>query len=133
MAEQCILAIECDWRIRKLIRANLETVGLTVREAVSGPHGLQLIGERRPDLILLDLDLPDMDALHLLGVFHVRFADDPVPVVAMYAEPPGRRFLHHAQVSSFLQKPFAVSALLQQVQKALDDAPVRDQTPKKLP
>jgi CheY-like chemotaxis protein len=44
MMGRCVLAIEHDWRIRKLIRANLEAVGLVVREAVSEQHGLQLLG-----------------------------------------------------------------------------------------
>jgi two-component system cell cycle response regulator DivK len=124
MGGQCVLAIECDWRIRKLIRANLEAVGLEVLEAVSGPHGLQLLRERRPDLILLDLDLEDMDALSLLGVFHVQFDDDPVPIVAMCAELPDRRVLRQEQLESCLQKPFSASVLLQHVQQALSNAAV---------
>ncbi len=124
MEGQCVLAVECDWRIRKLIRANLEAVGLTVREAVGGPHGLQLIGECRPDLILLDLDLPDMDAMHLLAAFQAQLEGKPVPVVAMCAEPPERSLLHHGQIVSCLQKPFSASVLLQRVQQALGQAPV---------
>jgi two-component system cell cycle response regulator DivK len=124
MGGQCVLAIECDWRIRKLIRANLEAVGLEVREAVSGPHGLQLLRERRPDLILLDLDLEDTDALSLLGVFHAQFDDDPVPIVAMCAELPDRRVLRQGQLESCLQKPFSASVLLQHVQQALSNAAV---------
>jgi CheY-like chemotaxis protein len=119
MKGRYVLAIECDWRLRKLIRANLEAVGLIVREAVGGPHGLQMLGDSRPDLILLDLDLPDMDAWHLLGALGARFADRPVPIVALCTEPPDRRLLHHAQLAACLQKPFSASALLEQVQGAL--------------
>ena len=43
-----MLVIERDWRLRKLIRANLEVLGLEVREAVSGRHGLQLIRQTPP-------------------------------------------------------------------------------------
>lgn len=122
MGGQCVLAIECDWRIRKLIRANLEAVGLEVWEAVSGPHGLQVLREQRPDLILLDLDLEDMDALNLLEFFQVQFDGDPVPIVAMCAEPPERRVLSQGHLESCLQKPFAASVLLQHVQQALGKA-----------
>lgn len=124
MEGQYVLTIECDWRIRKLIRANLEAEGLTVGEAVGGPHGLEMVNERRPDLILLDLDLPDMDVWHLLFVFQTLFDDQPVPIIAMCAEPPGRRLGSFDQVVSYLQKPFAAPALLQQVQAALDTAPI---------
>ncbi len=61
MMEGRVLVIECEWRIRRLIRANLEALGLEVREAVSQQQGLELLGECRPDLILLDLELPGVD------------------------------------------------------------------------
>ena len=60
MEGQTVLAIEHDWRMRKLIRANLEALGVEVQEAVNGQHGLQLLRESQPNLILLDLDLPDV-------------------------------------------------------------------------
>ncbi|MGD9049669.1 MAG: response regulator, partial [Anaerolineae bacterium] len=120
MGGQYVLTIEGDWRIRKVIRANLEAEGLTVREAVGGPHGLQMIGERRPDLILLDLDLPDADIWQLIAALQAVFANQPVPVIAMCAEPPGRQLLRHGGFVNYLQKPFAAPALLQQVQAALD-------------
>jgi CheY-like chemotaxis protein len=120
MRGQYVLAIECDWRIRKLIRANLEAVGLLVREAVSGPHGLQIASNSRPDLILVDLDMPDMDAPALLDAFRLRFGDEPVPIVVMCADPPGRHLLHSEPVVGCLQKPFSALILLQQIQRALD-------------
>lgn len=120
MEGQCVLAIECDWRIRKLIRANLEAVGLEVREAVSGSHGLDLLREHRPDLILLDFDSPAIDAPHLLGILHAQFRDEPVPIVAMCADLPDRHVLQDEQLASCLQKPFAAAALLRHVLQALD-------------
>ena len=54
MDGQRVLTIECNWRIRKLIRANLEAMGLTVQDAVSGQHALQMLGQTKPDLILVD-------------------------------------------------------------------------------
>ena len=114
------MAIECDWRIRKLIRANLEAVGLLVREAVSGPHGLQVADDSRPDLILIDLDMPNMDAPTLLNAFQSRFSDKPVPIVVMCAEPPDRHLLAHEPVVGCLQKPFSAFVLLQQIQQALN-------------
>ena len=123
----CVLAIECDWRIRKLIRANLEAVGLEVQEAVSGSHGLELLREHRPDLILLDFDSPAIDALHLLGVFHAQFRDEPVPIVAMCADLPDRHVLQDGQLASCLQKPFSATVLLQHVTQALDSPIPRGQ------
>jgi CheY-like chemotaxis protein len=126
MAKWRVLAIERNWRIRKLIRANLEALGLEVREAVSGEHGLQQLGNDLPDLILLDLDLPDDDALQLLYALHGRMVGKRVPIVIMAPEPPSRRFIQHGMIAGHLLKPFAVPALLEQVQKVLGNLPLSD-------
>jgi CheY-like chemotaxis protein len=110
------LAIESNWRIRKLIRANLEPLGLHVLEAVDQQHGLECIREQRPDLILLDLDLPDAEAVRLLQDLHYHHE---IPTVIMSAEPLSREFMQSDVVDGHLIKPFAAPALLEQVQKVL--------------
>jgi CheY-like chemotaxis protein len=119
IGQQGVLAIVCDWRIRKLIRANLEAVGLQVQEAVSGPHGLQLLQTYRPELILLDMDLPEEDAFRLMEVLQGQLAGKRLAIVVMSNEPAGRWMLDHEQVVSCLRKPFSAVSLLEQVQKAL--------------
>jgi DNA-binding response OmpR family regulator len=115
-----MLAIEHDWRLRKLIRANLEAMGLEVQEAVNGKHGLQLLREGRPDLILLDLDLPGVDILHLLCTLHAQLSGWAVPIIAISTDPPSREVVEQGYVASYLRKPFAAPALLEQVRQALD-------------
>jgi CheY-like chemotaxis protein len=119
MDERRVLAIEYDWRLRKLIRANLEAVGLTVQEAVSGVHGLQVLRDSEPDLILVDLDMPGEDSLQLLDALQVRTQDRQVMIVVLAGEPPQRCLLDHGQVHGWLPKPFSASGLIQQVQQAL--------------
>lgn len=119
MAEQSILAIAHNWRIRKLIRANLEALDLKVREAVNGRHGLECLEKGRPDLILLDMDLPDGGALSLLRALENRFGARPVPIILLSAEPPTRGLLREAQVQGYLLKPFDVATLVAQVRDLL--------------
>ena len=114
-----MLAIEHDWRLCKLIRANLEALGIKVRVAVSGRHGLELLDREQPDLILLDLDLPDTDALSLLVTVQNYGGDGPVPVIALGEEPPNQRWRQGREALAFLQKPFAAPALLDEVEKGL--------------
>jgi DNA-binding response OmpR family regulator len=122
MSKRRVLAIEHDWRMRKLLQANLESVGLDVQVAVNGRHGLHLISQGIPDLILLSTDLPDMDATHLLERLHTQLSGR-VPIIVMSAEPPSRSFKQDDRAISYLLKPFAVPVLLQSVGLALDGAP----------
>lgn len=120
MENRQILVIEQDWRLRKLIRANLEPLGLEVKEAINGRHGLELLQKTRPCLLLLDLDLLDMDEVHLLDACRAQTTGRLLPVIVMSAEPPSRPLLHSGQAASYLQKPFAASVLVHQIQQALD-------------
>lgn len=118
------MVIEHDWRMRKLIRANLEALGLEVREAINGRHGLELLREGRPSLLLLDLDLLSMDALHLLSACHAQVSGQRLPIIIMSAEHPQRQLMQGGHASGFLQKPFAASVLVEQVQQVLSEDPV---------
>jgi DNA-binding response OmpR family regulator len=120
MSGERVLAIEHDWRMRKLIRANLEPHEMAVREAVDGQHGLELLRESPADLILLDLELPGTDTLHLLELLLATLDGGSARIIATSAEPLDRRILCPEQVASHLHKPFSASALLRQVQEALN-------------
>jgi DNA-binding NtrC family response regulator len=119
MEGQRVLAIACDWRLRKLIRANLEAVGLEVFEAVTGRQGITMLDGCPADLVLLDLESPEVDASHFLGAFDQQFPGCSVPVVGMSTEPPDRRLMVGEVVVSHLRKPFAATRLLDHVRRAL--------------
>jgi DNA-binding response OmpR family regulator len=114
-----VLAIEHDWRLCKLIRANLEALGIRVRVAVSGKHGLKLLEEYQPDLVLLDLDLPDTDALKLLTAVRNSVSGNSASIIVLAEEPPSQQWRQDTVDVGYLQKPFAAPALLDQVEKAL--------------
>lgn len=123
MAGRYVLAIEHNWHLRKVIKANLEAVGFEVREAVSLQHALQRLDEERPDLILLGLDLPGEESLEVLRTASRKFATRPVPVVLISADPPDRRFLRRPEVMGHLIKPFGVPSLLAHVRGLLCSPP----------
>jgi DNA-binding response OmpR family regulator len=114
------LAIEHDWRLRRLIQANLELSGLEVQLAVNGLHGLELLRVSRPDLILLDTELPDMEAAHLLNRLRAQLTDQ-VPVIVVSAEPLSPSLRQDGRLMRYLCKPFSAPDLLEKVQHALDD------------
>ena len=118
MANRRVLAIGHDWRIRILIRANLEALGLEVQGAVNGHHNLQLLGEDKPDLILLETDLLDIEFTQLLDHLQAQLGGQ-VPIIVISAELPSRRLRTNGHAVSYLLKPFAIPALLQKVEQAL--------------
>jgi two-component system KDP operon response regulator KdpE len=114
-----VLVIEQDWRIRKLIRANLEAQGLAVHVAIDCAHAMAHVRECGTDLILLEQDAQEMEVLPFLASLSSQADGRHLPVIIMSAEAPDRELLKNGQVTSYLQKPFAASALLHHVERAL--------------
>jgi len=123
-----VLVIEQDWRIRKLIRANLETLGLRVHVAIDCEHAMAHVRECGTDLILLERDAQEMDVRPFLASLNDQADGRHLPVIVMSAEPPDRASLEYGQVASYLQKPFGASALLYHVERALATTPAEGQT-----
>lgn len=122
MGSIVVLVIGHDWRMRKLIQANLEAYGFEVRSAVNGRHGLHTVSEGEPDLILLDTEIPDTQLDHLVARLRGQVVRQ-VPIIVLTAEPPNRCSDQDGGEIRYLLKPFAVPTLLEQVRAALDTAP----------
>jgi two-component system KDP operon response regulator KdpE len=108
--------------MRKLIRANLEAYGFEVRSAVNGRHGLHTVSEGEPDLILLDIEVPDAQLDHLVARLKGQVVRQ-VPIIVLVAEPPAGRKTEEAAEIRYLLKPFGVPTLLEQVRAALQASP----------
>jgi two-component system, OmpR family, KDP operon response regulator KdpE len=76
-----VLVIDDEPPIRKLLRVGLSAHGYQITEASSGKMALELLGEQRPHLIVLDLGLPDMQGHELLRMIRAR--NDSVPIVVL--------------------------------------------------
>jgi len=62
----CVVVVEDDRQIRRFVRATLEAEGCKVFEAETGRQGLVEAGTRKPDLVVLDLGLPDIDGIDFI-------------------------------------------------------------------
>ena len=85
MAAPTILYIEDDFQNRVLVRRVLEAYGFTVAEAENGPLGLQMAQELVPDLILMDINLPEMDGYEVTARLKQIDGLAHVPIIAMTA------------------------------------------------
>lgn len=118
-----ILCIEDEPEMIDLIRLILGRRGFEVTGAAGGMEGLKAVREQLPDLVLLDLMMPDMDGWE---VYQQMKADEktrhiPVVVVTAKAQSIDRVLgLHIAKVDDYIAKPFSPQELLNSVEKVFN-------------
>lgn len=100
--------------------------GVMLLHSVQGSVGIQLARAHHPDLVLLDLDLPDLDGQDVMAALRAdpATADIPVVVVSADATPHRIRALRDAGALDYLTKPFDIGRLLDAVDQVLSAAPV---------
>jgi len=121
-SNQCILCIEDEAEMIDLIRIILSRKGLQVLGASGGEEGLRKIDEEKPDLVLLDLMMPDMDGWEVYQQMKAneKTRDIPVIVVTAKAQSIDKVLgLHIAKVDDYIAKPFSPEELLASVEKVL--------------
>ena len=113
-----ILLIEDDPHIRRFLRASLVTQGYDLLEAETGREGLALAASRVPDVVLLDLGLPDMEGIE---VIHQLRTWSNVPIIILSARGQERDKVANldAGADDYLTKPFGVGELLARMRVAL--------------
>jgi excisionase family DNA binding protein len=114
-----VLIVDDDDKLREFVRVNLEMEGYTVREAASAREGLDALEEQSPDLVLLDVMMPEMDGWEMLRQLHERHGMGAIPVIVFSGqveEDAGEVVARGAQ--AFIGKPFSPQSLIERT-KAL--------------
>jgi two-component system KDP operon response regulator KdpE len=124
------ILIEDEPQIRRFVRAALEAEGCAVTEAASAGRGLLEVGTRKPDLIVLDLGLPDRDGVELVGEVRA-FSSVPILILSARVEETDKVAALDAGADDYLTKPFGVAelqarvrALLRRVRSGAGDGPL---------
>lgn len=118
-----ILVIEDEINIQKLAAANLTTSGYKVFVTGKGREGLRLAQREHPDLILLDLRLPDMSGWDVLMLLKAERKLQKIPVIIMTAsvqQDNGYKF-PRMRTAGYLAKPFDLDELLRKVKQVLGE------------
>lgn len=112
-----ILVVEDDNSIRELLVEFLESEGYAVDSAHNGQEGINLLREKTPDLILVDLMMPVMDgyAFRTEQLKHETWRN--IPTVVMSAEANAREKMKKFNVTAFLSKPVELDTILQTVER----------------
>jgi len=113
-----ILIIEDEPGIRRFLRVSLEQQGYRFAEAVTGRQALVMIKSRPPDLIILDLGLPDMDGVEIIDVVR-SWSKLPIIIVSARNKDLDKVAALDRGADDYLAKPFSVSELHARLRVAL--------------
>jgi len=121
MSNARILYVEDNPENRLLVKRILEAEGYSIIEATDGPSGLEVAAQMQPDLILLDINLPEMDGYDLARRFRETPGLQQVPILAITANvmQGDRERTLEAGCDGYIQKPLDVDRLPEQVRTAL--------------
>ena len=116
-----ILIVEDNEKNMKLVRDILRHLGHTTLEAATGGDGVRLAREHRPDLVLMDIQLPDIDGIAALRLLREDAALDTVPVVAVSASvmPDDQQKIVTSGFDAFITKPINLKQFQDTVQRFL--------------
>ena len=116
-----ILVVDDDDRLREYLRVNLEMDGYSVREAANAEEGLAALEEEPPDLILLDVMMPQVDGWEMLQRMQERHGVGAFPVI-MFSGKVDQQDLQGAQqrgAQGFIGKPFNPQQLIESTKQLL--------------
>jgi two-component system cell cycle response regulator DivK len=116
-----ILYIEDDFQNRVLVRRVLEAYGFFIVEAENGPQGLKIAQEIVPDLILMDINLPEMDGYEVTTRLKQTEALAHIPIIAMTANvmKGDREKTLATGCDGYIPKPIDVDLLPEQINRFL--------------
>lgn len=121
MSKKRILYIEDNFENRLFVRRVLEAMGYEMLEAKDGHTGIDMANAELPDLILMDIGLPDIDGLETTRRIKQSFALQHTPVIALTANAMkgDAEQAYAAGCDGYLTKPIGVVALRNQIEKFL--------------
>jgi two-component system cell cycle response regulator DivK len=121
-----ILIVEDNEKNMKLARDVLQVKGYTTIEAMTGEEGVKLAIEQKPDLVLMDIQLPGMNGIDALRVLRANPATTRIPIIAVTASvmQQDRKQITEAGFDAYVGKPINLKEFLEAVRKALEDRPL---------
>ena len=113
-----VLVVDDEVQIRRLLRVTLEKQGYAVHEAATGEEGLQMLLGKKPDIVLLDLGLPDKDGAEVLAGLRA-WSTVPVIILSVRNSEDDIVRLLDAGADDYLIKPFNTGELIARMKVAI--------------
>jgi two-component system, OmpR family, KDP operon response regulator KdpE len=118
MHDTTILVVDDEPQIRRVLRATLSSNGYEVIEAKSGQEAIEMVVTERPELILLDVNMPGMNGLEACNKIRMSF-DGPIIMVTVHNTERDKIAALDAGADDYVVKPFAIGELLARIRAAL--------------
>ena len=113
-----VLVIEDDQGMRRFLRNTLQVQDYDVRETAFAEEGLRMVRQVKPELVILDLGLPDRDGMELIGAIRESSAV-PILVLSSRSDEKGKVTALDLGADDYVSKPFGVDELMARIRAAL--------------
>jgi two-component system KDP operon response regulator KdpE len=114
----CILVVDDEPPIRRLLRNTLTVQDFRVVEAATGKEALDAARREKPDLVILDLGLPDLDGMEVIGALRAT-SQVPIIVLSSRGDEKGKVAALDVGADDYVTKPFGVDELMARIRAAL--------------
>jgi|WetSurMetagenome_2_1015567.scaffolds.fasta_scaffold35752_3 two-component system, OmpR family, KDP operon response regulator KdpE len=118
MSDAKVLIVDDEASIRRFLRVTLTSQGYTVFEAASGKDTLTRVAEDKPDAVILDLGLPDIDGIEVTRLLR-EWTQIPIIILSVRGAEKDKVAALDAGADDYLTKPFGVGELLARLRAAL--------------
>jgi len=123
-----ILVVDDEPQIRRVLRSTLSFRGYTISEATSGEEALQLVPKLKPDLILLDVNLPGMSGVETCREIR-RSSEAPIIMLTVHNAERDKVVALDAGADDYVTKPFSIEELLARIRASLRRHPSAESLP----
>ena len=112
-----ILVVDDEQQLALAVKIRLQSVGYEVVTASDGQQGLELVEKERPDLVILDVLMPNMDGYSCLREINARFGRGKVPVIILTARDRMKDLFELEGIEDYVIKPFDHEDLLVRIER----------------
>lgn len=128
MSSAKILVVDDEPQVRRVMKSTLTAEGYTITEASNGGQALEMFREQPPDIILLDLNMPEMDGLEACRQIR-RSSDVPIIMLTVRNAERDKVLALDAGADDYVVKPFGMQELLARIRAALRRKLPQDKLP----
>jgi two-component system, OmpR family, KDP operon response regulator KdpE len=128
MSTANILVVDDEPQIRRVLRSTLSFRGYTISEATSGEEAVEMVGKLKPDLILLDVNLPGISGVEACRGIR-RSSDAPIIMLTVRNAERDKVLALDAGADDYVTKPFSIEELLARIRASLRRHPSAESLP----